>query len=194
MAHDVRTRILDATVEASTIHGLVRLSITDVAQRAGVSRVTLYKHFANKDDLIAASVLREATAIIDGALVAAAPHDRPADALEAGILATLIALRDHPLLDRLIRTEPESLTPLLIADGGPVVGLVRGAISSLVESKLGALDDVTARRLSDIIGRLLISFALITPDDPPEVVAASVSTFLIDGVINQVDRHPRGSS
>ncbi len=194
MSPDARTRILDATVEAATIHGLVRLSITDIAQRAGVSRVTLYRYFSSKDDLVAASVLREATAIIDAALAAAAPLDRPAEALEAGILATLTALRAHPLLDRLIRTEPESLTPLLIADGGPVVGLVRSAISGLVESKLGALDDVTARRLSDIIGRLLISFALITPDDPPEIVAASVASFLVDGVVNQVDRHPKGPS
>ena len=181
MVADLRTRILDASLEASTIHGLKRMSVTDVAERAGISRVTLYKHFASKDELIAASVLREAGVIVEAVLRAATPHEDPRDALEAGIAACLVALRDHPLLDRIVRTEPETLTPLLVSDGGPVIGLVRGSVDALIADKFPGLGPVTARRLSDVVARLLISFALITPDDPPEVVAASIADLLIDG-------------
>jgi AcrR family transcriptional regulator len=34
-------KILDATVEVALVHGLTRLSVADVAKRAGISRPTL---------------------------------------------------------------------------------------------------------------------------------------------------------
>ena len=49
-------RILVATIEAASVHGIGRLSVADVAKRAGVSRPTVYKHFPSKDALVAAAV------------------------------------------------------------------------------------------------------------------------------------------
>ena len=41
-------------------------------------------------------------------------------------------------------------------------------------------DVVVHRRFADIVTRLLVSYAVSAPDDPPEVVAASIATFLVD--------------
>ena len=104
---DVRDRVLQAAVEAAAIHGISRLTVGDVAKRAGVSRPTLYKHFRSKEELVAAAVEREADRMVSAVAPAELPDD-PRAALEAGILAVLQVTRDHPLLDRLIRTEPAS--------------------------------------------------------------------------------------
>jgi hypothetical protein len=39
------------------------------------------------------------------------------------------------------------------------------------------------RRFADILTRLLVSYAISAPDDPPEVVAHFVSMFLVHGAL-----------
>jgi TetR/AcrR family transcriptional regulator, repressor for uid operon len=49
-----RQRILAATAEVLGRKGMTKLSLTEVALQAGVSRPTLYRWFASKEELIAA--------------------------------------------------------------------------------------------------------------------------------------------
>jgi AcrR family transcriptional regulator len=188
---DTPTRILDAAIEAAAIHGISRLSVGDVATRAGLSRPTLYKYFPNKDALVAAAVEREARQLVVAVLAAAEAHDSPKDSLEAGFLTALRLTREHPLLDRIIRTEPETLVPLLTTDGGPVLLLVRQTVERVITSRSPDLDPVMARRTADVITRLLVSYAISAPDDPPEVVAASVASFLVDGALGDASEAHR---
>jgi AcrR family transcriptional regulator len=51
-------RILDAAVAEFERHGFRRVALDDVARRAGVSRTTIYRRFANRDELVAAVVER----------------------------------------------------------------------------------------------------------------------------------------
>ncbi|MEZ5176898.1 MAG: helix-turn-helix domain-containing protein [Acidimicrobiales bacterium] len=110
----VPERLLDAALDVAAMHGLNRLSVGDVAKRAGLSRPTLYKHFASRDELVSQMVLREAGRIVEQVIAAAERHDDPFESLHDAILTALHALRGHPLLDRLLATEPEALLPLLI--------------------------------------------------------------------------------
>jgi AcrR family transcriptional regulator len=183
--------IIDAGIEAVSLYGLAKLSMSDVASRAGISRPTLYKHFGSRDELVAAAVQREAESLVVSVLRAADGHESPAESLEAAIAAALQLTREHPLLDRIIRTEPESLLPYLTTDriggdggtgGAAVLLFVRTATEALVRDRL-ALDELTSRRLADMIARLLVSYSISAPDDPPEVVAASVSGILLDGAL-----------
>ena len=178
----VRDRLLDATIEAASIHGLSRLSVGDVAARAGLSRQTLYKHFPNKDALVAEAVLREAQAMVGQIVAAAESLDDPQASLEAAILLTLRLTREHPLLDRLVRTEPEALLPLLIGDGGVVAVAVRSVVEQIIGERLPDLDPVEIRRVADLLSRVLISYAVSAPDDPPEVVASFVATLVTSGL------------
>lgn len=178
----VRDRLLDATIEAASIHGLSRLSVGDVAARAGLSRQTLYKHFPNKDALVAEAVLREAQAMVGQIVAAAESLDDPQASLEAAILLTLRLTREHPLLDRLVRTEPEALLPLLFGDGGVVAVAVRSVVEQIIGERLPDLDPVEIRRVADLLSRVLISYAVSAPDDPPEVVASFVATLVTSGL------------
>ncbi len=177
-----RARLLDAALETAAIHGLAKLSVGDVARRAGLSRQTLYKHFPSRDALVAETILREARRMTDQIVAAANAETDPERSLEVAILATLRMARDHPLLDRLVRTEPEALLPFLVADGGVVGTAVRATVEAIVDEKVPGLPPVTLRRVADMVSRLLISYAVNAPDDPPEVVAGVVSQMMTGGL------------
>ncbi len=177
----IEDRLLDAALEAATIHGITKLSMGDVARRADLSRQTLYRYFPSKDALITAVVTTETASLIEQVVDAARRLDDPRASLEAGILAALRVVRDHPLLDRLVRTEPEALLPLLTAEGSPAMVQVRTIVELLLAERRppGLTDDIALRRFADIVARLLISYAVSAPDDPPDVVAHYLSTFLV---------------
>jgi AcrR family transcriptional regulator len=55
-----RDALLDAAVELVTSGDIASVSMETVAERAGVSRPLVYKHFANRSELLAAVYRREA--------------------------------------------------------------------------------------------------------------------------------------
>lgn len=55
-----RERVLDAADELFYDRGVQQVSIEDVVVRAGTTRMTLYRHFPSKDDLVLAHLQRRA--------------------------------------------------------------------------------------------------------------------------------------
>ena len=53
-----RERILDATIEIASLRGYQGTSIAEVSKRSGLPASSIYWHFRNKDDLIAAVIQR----------------------------------------------------------------------------------------------------------------------------------------
>lgn len=51
---DTRTRIVDAASKLFYAEGIGRVSVDAVAEKAGLTKRTLYYHFKSKDDLVAA--------------------------------------------------------------------------------------------------------------------------------------------
>ncbi len=58
-ANGTRERILAATAEVLGNYGMTKLSLSEVAAQAGVSRPTLYRWFASKQQLLDAFVVWE---------------------------------------------------------------------------------------------------------------------------------------
>ena len=50
---DARQRILEATAELVTVGGLAAATPAAIAERAGAGKMSLYRHFAGKDELVA---------------------------------------------------------------------------------------------------------------------------------------------
>jgi hypothetical protein len=126
-------------------------------------------------------VTHEAEVFVHDVIAATEAASDTREAIEIAILTTLRLAREHPLLDRIVRTEPETLLPLLTADGGPAVPAIREAVEAVVAVRLPELDEVARRRAADALTRLLVSYAVSAPDDPPEVVATTLSHLLVDG-------------
>ena len=62
-ADSASAQILDAAIVEFERHGYRRVALDDVARRAGVSRTTIYRRFANKDELVGAVIERENVAL-----------------------------------------------------------------------------------------------------------------------------------
>jgi AcrR family transcriptional regulator len=177
-------RLLDATLEVAADHGLQRLSVADVAKRAGLSRQTLYKHVGSKDELVARAVQREAERLMAVVVAAAetADDDDPLGSLRAAIVTMLDVVRTHPLLDRLLATEPEALLPLLVDGEGSVLGEVHVVIRTMIADRMPSLSAAQVEAGADLLSRMLISYAVRSPELDPD----SVATFLSHAVLAAV--------
>jgi AcrR family transcriptional regulator len=175
-------RILDAALAAMSHHGLTRLSLEDVAREAGMSRQTVYRHFGSRDALVAAAILREEQTFLDRVTAAAARHADVRGAMEAAVTEGLRAAREHPLLDRLLATEPEALLPFLTTGRGPVLSAARPAMESLLAERVPHLSGATRRRTADATTRLFVSYAVNPAEEPVEELAAGLAELIVEGL------------
>ena len=179
---DTATRILDATLAAMADHGIARLSLEDVAKRAGLSRQTVYRYFPNKGALLEATVLREEQTFISNLIKAAARHKELEPALRAAVEAALRTGQDHALLNRLLATEPNSLVALVTTDRGPVLSAARRALEEILPGWLPKVPKARLGMASDAVARLLVSYVINPPADPPGQVAARLAQLLVHGL------------
>ncbi len=187
MAEGTRTRILDAAIRAMSTHGLARLSLEDVAQEAGVSRQTVYRYFGNRDALVSAAILREEDAFIARMVASAERHEEFRPALEAAFGEALRAAREHPLLDRLLATEPESLLPFLTTGHGPVLSAARPVVARLLARWVPGLSAPELELVSEAATRLIVSYAISPSDASIDDVAAGLADLVANGVKGDSD-------
>jgi AcrR family transcriptional regulator len=109
--------MLDAARDCVLAVGVTRTTLTDVARRAGVSRMTIYRRWPDVRTLVADLMTREWAGVVapvappaDGGPV----RPRAVDALVAGVAA----LREHPLFLKILEVDPEILLPYLLQRRG----------------------------------------------------------------------------
>jgi TetR/AcrR family transcriptional regulator, repressor for uid operon len=163
---DIGVRVLDAAWEQFREHGIRRSSVEDVARRAGVSRITVYRRFTNKDVLVEELLLRELRGYFHQFHAATRSASTSADRLVEGFVICLRAIRHDPLIGGLLAVEPDSLIPFLTtADDGRVLTAIRVFIAGRLrgEQESGALPSgVDVDVVAELVARLTLSF-LVTP-------------------------------
>lgn len=164
----ITTRILDATLEQAELVGIRRMTMEDVARRSGVGRATLYRRFPTKDALIDALVLAEARRYLDGSAQARSRADTLEDRLVYGTVFTVTFLREHTLLKKLLRTEPETILPSLTIDAGAILDFATDHSAALLRTDLYGTSTTTPaqerhlRTVAELHTRLTLSF-IVTP-------------------------------
>ncbi len=107
-------RYLDAAREAILAVGWSRTTLTDIARRAEVSRMTLYRRWPDTQTLLADLMTREWSRTVAAAADATPPATSSRDRVVQGVVATVQALRGDPLLRRVLEVDPEVLLPYLL--------------------------------------------------------------------------------
>jgi len=98
--------ILDAALVEFDRHGIRRVALDDVARRAGVSRTTIYRRFANKDDLVAAVMDRENIRLFAD-IAAELKNARPqSNYYVEAFTQAILRSREHRVLHRMVLDEP----------------------------------------------------------------------------------------
>jgi AcrR family transcriptional regulator len=158
-------RTLDAALELAAASGLRNLTMDEVARRAAVGRMTVYRRFGSRAALVDALAVRECRRCLR-TIAASLDPEQPLDERLASLFAaTLDVIREHPLLERLARVEPEALLRELTRDGSEVLRLVQGFLAGLIREgqKRGELGPGDADAFAELGIRLGTSFVLM-PD------------------------------
>ena len=108
---------LDAARDCILDIGWRRTTLTEVARRAGVSRMTMYRAWPDMGSLLGDLMTREWVGIAAATRVAAVDTTTPSG-IAAAALATVRALRDNELFVRIVELDPELLLPYLLSRRG----------------------------------------------------------------------------
>lgn len=106
--------ILDAARACVLDVGLRRTTLADVARRAGVSRMTVYRQYGDLSAIVSALLSAELLGLMEGARVEAATQPTARERLvEEGVLV-VERLSQHPLWCKVLDLDPELLLPLVV--------------------------------------------------------------------------------
>ncbi|MES9537385.1 MULTISPECIES: TetR/AcrR family transcriptional regulator [unclassified Actinomadura] len=182
---ETRSRVLDAAYAQFCRMGIQRSTMDDVARRAGVSRITVYRRFATKDALVEQVVRREFRRYFDRFLVEIEQAETAADRVVLGFVSSLRAIRGNPLIGGLIATEPDLLLPSLIGDGRTLATVRRFVADQLRrEQRAGNVSadldtEYVAEMMVRISGSLLAIPSHIIDLDDEDQLAALARRFLV---------------
>ncbi|HSE71218.1 MAG TPA: TetR/AcrR family transcriptional regulator [Nocardioidaceae bacterium] len=122
--------LLDAARRCILDVGWKRTTLTDVARRAGVSRMTIYRRWPDMQTLLADLMTREWTGVVSDAALTTGTD--PLARLADGVAGTVAGLRSNDLFRRIVAVDPELLLPYLLDRRGrtqdSVLGLLEAAI------------------------------------------------------------------
>ena len=121
---------LDAAREAILAVGWSRTTLTDIARRAGLSRMTLYRRWPEMSALLGDLMTREWAGLVD--LGDSTTNHR--DRLVNGITGTVKALRANELFTRIIELDPQMLLPYLLERPGRSQELVLTLLVGEIEA------------------------------------------------------------
>ena len=159
-------RILDAALAEAAASGLQRLTVEDVVRRAGVGRMTVYRRYPRREDLVQALQNREVQrflrAVADGIDRAT---DRVDSLTEAFIAAAEFA-RGHPLLRRGGQTDPGSIIEAVAADDARLLALGSAFIARHIHGDRPGSPSQSARWAADAWARLFVTYVAVPPTDP----------------------------
>ena len=172
-----RDRILEGALLAMGRVGMRRLTMSDVSERSGLSRGTVYRYFPSKEDLLAVLAEYERDRFSDG--LRRALEGVPEDELSLDLVVEYIInyLRRHPALTLLIDTEPAFVLGFL-SQQLPVFRriteeLIDPAMRNTVPVREGW---VTVEELNELLLRLVLSVFLVPGESRESVMGALEGT------------------
>lgn len=173
-------RILDAAESLLRERGPAGTTVSAVAERAGVSRPTVYKHVGGADDVAGALLARELAGyyerLADQLRTGAAPLERVVEALAF----TVEYAADHVLFQRLLETSPLPVLRTLTRDLVRLRGEVEPLLTAALAAASPGLDAGGRRALADLLLRYGISLVLSPPATlgDPQALRTSIRTAL----------------
>ena len=112
-----RDAYLDAARDCILDVGWRRTTLTEVARRAGVSRMTIYRTWADMPTLLGDLMTREWAGVVTDQ-VAGQDDGPPSTGSPTAIVGTVRTLRDNELFVRIVELDPELILPYLFSRRG----------------------------------------------------------------------------
>ena len=164
---EARQRIVDATARCVDRHGVTKTTLSDVATELGVTRQTVYRHFARIGDIIAEVAAQGADAFVDRLVAHLEGITDPAEAVIEGMVFCVRTIPAEPRVSLLLRLDDSdafgrgATTDATIAYGARMLRRFG------VDWTAAGFTDADLLGLAEVIMRLLTSF-LQHPGNPPQ--------------------------
>jgi AcrR family transcriptional regulator len=169
--------ILDAAVVEFQQHGFRRVALDDVARRAGVSRTTIYRRFAGRDELVAAVIDRE-NAVLFANIADELKSRRPQSNyyVEAFTLS-IVRFREHRVLTRMLADEPGLMLELAHQHWEPAVERMAAALRVIFPD--GFADQIVGGVVDELADTILryAAMVLLLPSRESLVDADDIRAF-----------------
>ncbi|GHJ60652.1 TetR family transcriptional regulator [Nocardioides sp. OK12] len=111
---DPRDAYLDAARECILDVGWRRTTLTEVARRAGVSRMTIYRSWADMPTLLGDLMTREWSGLVASTTAEDTGDRDPVEQIVDEVVRTIGALRRNELFVRIVELDPELVLPYLL--------------------------------------------------------------------------------
>lgn len=154
-------RLLDAALTEAASVGLNRITVEEVVRKAGVSRMTAYRRYPRRDDLVAALVRRETqrflAAVADAIEATTDPDERVANAF----IAAVTFARVHPILRRAPHVDPGPP-----AESAELIAMGSAFIANYLHGEAPGTPAQPVRWVADVFARLFFTYLSMPPSDP----------------------------
>lgn len=159
--------ILDAAERQVMAVGVRRTTLTDVAKRAGVSRMTVYRRYPDVTTLVQALMTRAFSAVIERAATEAGAGGNGRERVVRTAVHGAELLSAHPLFLRIIDVDPELLLPYATQRTGHFQALAIDALAAQLQSAIadGSVRAADARQLAATIELALRGVVLAARDE-----------------------------
>jgi AcrR family transcriptional regulator len=165
------TALLDAARACVAERGIARTTVSDVARRAGASRMTVYRSFPDAATLWSNLLTREIGAIVAEAEAAAAALPTARQRLIEAVARAVAVLRYDPVIQRVIELDGDRLLPYLTVRRGHAqeiaLAAVRGHLAAgRRDGSIREVGDDAVARLLELVLRSLVAASPALHDDP----------------------------
>lgn len=177
---DAGEAILDAALVELERHGVRKIALDDVARRAGVSRTTIYRRFANRDELVGAVIERENVALfadIARELNQAKDAKPQANYYVEAFTLSIMRFRRHRVLNQMIVDDPALSQEMLHRHYGAIVERMATALRVIFPDGFATrIGPAAVNDLADTILRYA-AMVLLLPSVQPLQTADEVRAF-----------------
>ncbi|MFI1462133.1 TetR/AcrR family transcriptional regulator [Nocardia carnea] len=182
---EVEETILDAALQRILQVGIRRSSLDDIARRSGLNRVTIYRRFAGKDNLVDAVLAREIQRVLAEATAIATTTAGVDAQIEETVLYILRLTRTHPLITQLLEVAPEEALSFYTVRGEELVSQGIKFIDSILDAaqERGGIDRYDTGPVAELVARFAHSL-MLTPTagadfDDPDAARAFVRAAIL---------------
>ena len=163
--HGTDRRIIDAVIAELLVTPLRKLALEDVARRAGITRMTVYRRFGDRQHLIDATFAREVARFLEGVSAAEDPDADPTERVAMAFATGLRLAHSHPVVAHWLATSPGDLLETILADDAFIIA----AGSAFIATGIGEMSPSRAstqaerQRSGELLARLFTALVLMPP-------------------------------
>lgn len=141
---DLRAALVDTAIDLVAEHGIAGFTLAEASRRLGVTVGAPYRHFADRETLLAAAAVKAADALSTVLVAETAGAESPADRLVAAARAYVrFAAHQRPLFETLFAAGlDKGRRPELIEAARPIEQAFGGPASALCDGDEQATEDL----------------------------------------------------